>query len=132
MEEISFRSITNRIDDLILPSFDLVIGIATGGIVPATLIAYKLGLDVRFIQLNFRGTDNKPKSEKPRLISEFNMPPNTHSALIVDDASISGATLESARKLVGVDNTKTLVLKGSADYTLFPEVESCVKWPWRM
>jgi hypothetical protein len=25
----------------------------------------------------------------------------------------------------------TLVMKGKADYVLFPEVRTCVQWPWK-
>lgn len=51
--------------------------------------------------------------------------------MLVDDVSVTGQTLELARSLLAGWKLTTLVLKGKeADFVLFPEVASCVNWPW--
>lgn len=50
--------------------------------------------------------------------------------LLVDDVSVTGKTLEKVKKeLYGYEVT-TLVFKGKADHVLFPEIRTCVEWPW--
>lgn len=44
--------------------------------------------------------------------------------------SVTGKTLEKVKKeLYGYEVT-TLVFKGKADHVLFPEIRTCVEWPW--
>jgi hypothetical protein len=43
---------------------------------------------------------------------------------------MSGATLQCARAALADFTIHTLVLKGSADIVAFPELATCVSWPW--
>lgn len=126
---LDFLEVRNRLERLELPEVDLVVGIATGGSVPASLVAYKLNRPLAMMRLNYRAEDNTPQRPEPQLQSPF-QPPEARRVLLVDDVSVSGQTLGVARALLPHCEVTTLVLKGRADYVLFPEVSSCVVWPW--
>jgi hypoxanthine phosphoribosyltransferase len=132
MIEITFLQILNALDKIGLPKADLVIGIAQGGIVPAGLVAQKLGCDLRIVHFNYRNRENKPVHKNPILLNKVSLPPKIRNILIVDDVSISGKTLEAAKKLFKGRKITTVVFRGKADYMLFPEIYECVKWPWRL
>jgi len=53
--------------------------------------------------------------------------------VLVDDVAVSGATLRRARELLGAAQVVTVAFKGrpgAADVVLFPDVPTCVRWPW--
>lgn len=131
MIEITFKEIILRLNQLELPEVDLIVGIGWGGLVPAALIANKVGCDLRIVYCNYRDEKNSPRYECPQLEKSFLLPSEVQSILLVDDVSVSGKTLESARMLLGACQVKTLVLTGMADYVVFPEITSCVNWPWK-
>ena len=127
---LDFLEIRSRIRGLELPQVDRVVGIATGGTVPASLLAYELGAPLSYIYLNYRAEDNTPQRPEPELLLPFQAPEGEH-VLLVDDVSVSGKTFEVARGLLLDCTVTTLALKGRADVVLFPEVSSCVHWPWK-
>ena len=133
MIPLSFTEITERLRSLKLPAFDLVIGIGTGGIAPATMVAYHLNCELRIITLNYRDEKNNPHHENPVVIG--NLPRKNElqnkQILLVDDVSVSGKTLKHALDQLDAPGIKTLCMKGKADYVLFPEIKDCVKWPWK-
>lgn len=129
--KLDFLEIRDRLGRLELPEVDLVVGIATGGSVPASLVAYKLNRPLATVQLNYRAEDNTPQRSEPELLTAFR-PPNARRVLLVDDVSVSGKTLTAAKALLPHSHVTTLVMKGRADYVLFPEVASCVVWPWKV
>jgi uncharacterized protein len=132
MVPLSFKEITERIRNLELPETDLVVGIGTGGLVPASLIAFQLGCELRILTLNFRDLENNPQHPFPVVVSEpAKMSIDGKRVLLVDDVSVSGKTIGAALKYLGNGNIKTLTLKGKADYVLFPEIKDCVNWPWK-
>ncbi len=126
---LDFLEVRNRLERLVLPEVDLVVGIATGGSVPASLVAYKLGCPLAMMRLNYRAEDNTPQRPEPQLQSPFQAP-KAERILLVDDVSVSGKTLAAAKELLPHSRVVTLVIKGRGDYVLFPEVSSCVVWPW--
>ena len=130
MRDLSFTEISKRIGDLNLPYFDLVIGIADGGTVPASLVAYQLGIELKFIKINYRNVQNNPIYDEPIILSQENI--TNKKVLLVDDVSVSGKTLEAAIKILQGNSITTLTLKGKADYVLFPEISECVNWPWKL
>ncbi len=99
MQDLSFTDIKRRVDDLILPSFDLIIGIATGGIVPASLIAYKKGIELKIVRINYRDDNNDPRYDVPVLFEGIETLNNNLNLLIVDDVSVSGKTMELAKSI---------------------------------
>ncbi len=128
---LNLLEIRTRLEQLELPEIDLVVGIATGGSVPASLVAYKLNRPLSLVQLNYRAEDNTPQRSKPLLQAPF-QPPEVRRVLLVDDVSVSGRTLGVARALLPHCEVTTLVMKGRADVVLFPEIERCVSWPWKV
>jgi uncharacterized protein len=127
---LEFAEISRRLRELHLPKVDVVVGIGRGGIVPASLIAHQLELPLQIMRVNFRDDDNTPRAASPRLLQppEFNFV--GQRVLLVDDVSVTGATLNLAREILIGANIITLTCKGKADFVLFPEISSCVVWPW--
>ena len=132
MVPLTFRQIAERLSGMPLPAADLVIGIGTGGIVPAALVAFHLNADLRVITLSYRDEHNQPRHEEPVVTG---MPSDLdlegRKILLVDDVSVSGKTLGTALELLKGHEVKTLTMKGNADYVLFPEIKECVQWPWK-
>jgi len=117
MQDLSFDKITKRIKAFNLPHFDLVVGIAEGGKVPAGIIAYKLEADLNIIKISFRDEANTPLYSDPVLIGHKGN--QNKKILIVDDVSVTGKTLEKASKLFPGNEVKTLTLKGRQTMSYF-------------
>jgi|YelNatPaOPRAMG01_1025707.scaffolds.fasta_scaffold00567_10 hypoxanthine phosphoribosyltransferase len=132
MQDLSFKEIRQRLNNFVLPDFDLIIAIANGGIVPASLVAYRTGIEMRTIRINYRDEKNNPLYETPQLITELNYEVKKLKLLIVDDVSVTGKTLEKASSILNGNEISTLVFKGKADFVLFPEIKTCVNWPWKV
>ena len=128
---IAFEVVGEKLRNAKLPAADLVVGVGSGGIVPAAMTAYELQVPMMPLWLNYRDKNNKPQHSLPQLYQPFNAPSETKHILLVDDVVVSGKTLNAAIKLLPADiSVTTLALKGCADIVLFPEIESCVQWPW--
>ena len=132
MVPLSFIEISERIKKLELPPFDLVIGIGSGGIVPASLLAFHLNAELQVLVLNYRDENNHPRFDEPVVLQKPVMNLEGKKILLVDDVSVSGKTMNTALKQLEGYNVKTLAMKGKADYVLFPEIKDCVKWPWKV
>ncbi len=130
--DLEFNRISSAIRDLPLPRVDLVVGIARGGIVPASLVAYRLGCELRVLPVNYRDDDNHPRHEQPQVGDAIQIPEGVRSILLVDDVAVSGSTLAAARKTLGSYDVTTMVLKGTADIVVFPDLSTCVNWPWNV
>ena len=128
---LSMDEIMDRLQSFSFPEVDLVVGITSGATFPAKIIADLLNLPVRYIQINFRLPDNTPKYENPQLIKMDTIPSHYARLLLVDDVSVSGKTLKCAVENLQNFTVYTFVLKGKADYVLFPEINTCVDWPWK-
>lgn len=129
--DLDFVTIAERLKQTLLPQVDWVVGIATGGVVPASLVAYQLELPLSLLTINYRSPDNTPRHKEPVLLHSPEISSDAKHILLVDDVSVTGQTLELARKLLNDRQITTLVLKGQADVVLFPEVAACVNWPWK-
>jgi hypoxanthine phosphoribosyltransferase len=130
MQSLTFGQIRERLNNFDLPLVDLVVGIAEGGLVPASLVAFKLGVELSTIKINYRNEANTPIRTEPALLSDSHSLINK-KILLVDDVSVSGKTLEKAKELFVSNEIITLTFKGKADYVLFPEISECVNWPWK-
>lgn len=130
---LSFREISEAIHRFKFPVVDYVIGIATGGIYPALMIAHQLKVDFDFLHINFRDIENNPIYDEPRLLSNplINLA-KSKRILLVDEVSVTGKTIEKALEILKGYDVTTFVLKGKGDYVLFPDIRSCVIWPWKI
>lgn len=129
---LDFTTISRALKAFPFPDVDHVVGIATGGIVPASLIAHQINRPLSLIEINYRARDNSPRYARPVLISWQPLPTGGQHILLVDEVSVSGKTMDFARTFFRDHEVTTFVLKGNADCVLFPEIDSCVNWPWKV
>lgn len=173
---LELPDIARKLKSLTLPDVDAVVGIATGGVAFASIVAFWLEKPLHVIHLNYRDEDNQPRHTKPKLLKPFDISLTTfgkeiyplqnsykHSEvnitrgynplepqltesfdenpnptdnsvahlLLVDDVSVTGATLETAKSLLPNFQMTSLVIKGKADFALYPDVRACILLPWR-
>lgn len=131
MVPLTFKEIAARLKNIDFPPVDLVIGIGSGGVPAATMVAYHLGAELQVITLNYRDEENNPRYENPKVLSASDLKLENKRILLVDDVSVSGKTMNAALKLLEGYDVKTCAMKGKADFVLFPEIKDCVKWPWK-
>ncbi len=127
---LSLKEIKKRLSAFSFPEIDLVVGIASGGTFPAKMVAELLDKPLCTIEINFRSSDNVPLYEAPQLIRMDDISLGVNCILLVDDVSVSGQTIILAKSYLTNYNIRTFVLKGKADFVLFPEINTCVSWPW--
>ena len=132
MPVMPLADVQQRIKDLrFAESFDLIVAVARGGIIPAVMLQFVMGCDLEWIWLNFRDDDQKPNRERPELVKPLAFDPTGKSILLVDDRSRTGSTLNRAKEyLAGAKLIRTLVVNGEADYKLYDD--DCFYFPWRM
>jgi len=123
--------INRRLRAVDFPAVDAVVGIQTGGRIPATLLSFHLGLPLYMLPINFRDEDNNPSFDEPQVVGNCDeLPPAGSRVLLVDDVSVSGKTMAKAKELLSGHDIITFVFKGRGDLVLFPEIKPCVNWPW--
>ncbi|MDD2765332.1 MAG: phosphoribosyltransferase [Opitutaceae bacterium] len=133
MTPLAFKDITGRLTDWQFPDrLDGVVGIAQGGVVPAALVAQRLGLEMKVIALNYRDEGNQPRFAEPRLLSAVPDLGPWKRVLLVDDVYVSGKSWQAARALLPHEvEVLPFVLKGQVDFALIRDLDGCVQWPWR-
>lgn len=133
MTPLSFNDLTRRLGAWEFPAgLDGVVGIASGGVVPAALVAQRLGLELKVIALNYRDDANEPCYAEPKLLSRVPSLGSWRRVLLVDDVYVSGKSWHAARALLPHD-TEVLpfVMKGKAEFALIRDLDGCVQWPWK-
>ena len=129
LEQISTRLRAWRFPEKI----DGVIGIATGGVVPAALVAHQLGLGMKVIALNYRDEANNPRHPEPQL---HGAPPDLGAwrrVLLIDDVWVTGKSWHAARAhLPPTVEVLPFVMKGKEDFALIRDIDGCVQWPWKV
>ncbi|HRI81388.1 MAG TPA: phosphoribosyltransferase family protein [Opitutaceae bacterium] len=134
MTPLAFEDIIRRLRAWPFPvGIDGVVGIATGGIVPAALVAQQLGVGLKLIALNYRDEANEPRHTAPRLLAPVPDLGAWRRVLLVDDVHVSGRSWQAARACLPAEiEVLPFVLKGRADFALIRDIEGCVQWPWRV
>lgn len=134
MTPLSFAAITERLAQWKFPpGLDGVVGIANGGVVPATLVAQLLKLDLKLIALNYRDDTNRPRFAQPALLSSAPDLGKWRRVLLVDDVYVSGSSWRAARTFLPPDiEVLPFVFKGRVDFALIQDVDGCVEWPWKV
>jgi uncharacterized protein len=131
---LAFDRITERLRATLAspPRVDAVVAIARGGLVPGALVAHHLGLPLHALRSRYRDDAHVPQSSAPRLDAAA---PDLRGlrVLLVDDVTVTGATLRAVAASLDAAAVTTLVFKGrpgSADWIVFDDVPECVIWPW--
>ena len=110
--------------------FDLVVGVARGGLLPAYLAARWLDIPLETIHLNLRDDSHRPVRERPLLLKPVDFDWAGKRILLCDDVSNSGATLAVAADCLPGARITSLVISGTADISLFGPHDRCIRWPW--
>jgi len=131
MVPLSLKQISERLRSMDLPETDVVIGIGTGGIPAATMVAFYLNAELQVMTMNYRDEQNNPRYGEPKILNIPNWQLEGKRILLVDDVSVSGKTMNAALEILKGYDVQTLAMKGKADLVLFPEIKDCVKWPWK-
>ena len=134
MTPLSFNDLAQRLAAWEFPAgLDGVVGIASGGVVPAALVAQRLGLELKVIALNYRDEANAPRFAEPRLLSRVPDLGPWRRVLLVDDVFVSGKSWHAARALLPREiEVLPFVMKGKTDFALIRDLEGCVQWPWKI
>ena len=131
MASKSFADIVNAISSLALPNtFDFVVALAKGGIVPGFLVSEKLKLPLNVIWINFRDQNNTISHPHPLLTKKIDFDFRNKNILLVDDRVKTGSTFKYAIDLMAkAKEIKTFAVNGKADYSLYDE--DCFTFPWK-
>jgi len=128
--EHSFQDVMERFMSIqFAETFDIIVAIANGGVVPAGIINQRLKADFQTIKINLRDERQQPRYDQPRLISPIDFEFKGKKILLVDDRIKTGSTIKLAKELLKeAALIKTFAVNGTADYALFDE--SCFRFPW--
>lgn len=128
----TFDEVFDRFSSVVfIETFDLLVAVANGGIIPAALLNQRLGLDLQLLKLNLRDPNQKQLYDKPKLLEEPGFEVKGKTILLVEDRVKTGTTLNFAKKMLedlGAKTVKTFAVNGNADYSLYNE--SCFTFPW--
>lgn len=127
---IEFKTIRTALQNAELPPADLIIGIGSGGVVLASMAACITDTPMIVLWLAYRDKNNIPIHANPQLVQDFTLPKKVNRVILVDDVVVTGKTLKTAKDILFPVKTTSLALMGAADIILFPDLESCVQWPW--
>jgi len=132
MKPPPFEEIVARMAAWPFPAgLDGVVGIAAGGVVPAALVAQRLGLGLRIIALSYRNAANEPQFAEPHLVADVPGLGPWKRVLLVDDVFLSGKSWNTARALLPRKvEVLPFVLSGEVDFALFRDAKGCFDWPW--
>ncbi|WP_298612285.1 phosphoribosyltransferase [uncultured Odoribacter sp.] len=110
-------------------SFDMIVAIANGGIIPAALLNQRLNVGIQLLKLNLRDATQRQLYPQPRLLEEISFDVKGKTILLVEDRVKTGTTLHYARQLLAdAELVKTFAVNGEADYSLYNE--ACFRFPW--
>lgn len=128
----SFEEVMQRFREIEFHvTFDIIVAIANGGIIPAAIINQKLNTEIQLLKINLRDPSQKPKYDSPKLVSPIDFEYKDKTILLVEDRIKTGATVQFAIDLLhGARQIKTFAVNGKADYSLYDE--SCFKFPWNL
>ena len=134
MNPKSLEEIINRIRLMELPvNINMVVAVARGGIIPATLIMQKLQCDLELLWINYRDNQNKPNYESPKLMKPISFDVKNKNILLVEDRIKTGASVNYAKQTLlemGASSVLTFAVNGKADYCIYDE--ACFPMPWKV
>ena len=130
IREKSFEEVLQRFKGIKFnETFDIIVAIANGGIIPAAIINQQLNTGIELLKINLRDPNQKPKYDSPKLIEPIDFDYKNKTILLVEDRIKTGATVKYALELLNEAKLiKTFAVNGKADYSLYDE--ECFKFPW--
>ena len=130
IREKSFEEVLQRFKDIRFnETFDIIVAIANGGIIPAAIINQQLNTGIELLKINLRDPNQKPKYDSPKLIEPIDFDYKDKTILLVEDRIKTGATVKYALELLNEAKLiRTFAVNGKADYSLYDE--ECFKFPW--
>ena len=109
--------------------FDMIVAIANGGIIPASILNQRLGIEIQLLKINLRDSNQRPIYDSPQLMAPIDFEFKGKTILLVEDRVKTGASLTKACELLkDAKVIKTFAVNGKADYSLYDE--TCFKFPW--
>jgi hypoxanthine phosphoribosyltransferase len=129
MPTMGLDDVRDRLAGLSYPETDAVVAVERGGGAPVEIVAELLGVPLGRLRFQFRNDTHAIVVPRPRLIGEVDVPAGRR-ILVVDDVSVTGATLRAATDSLADREVTTVVLRGEADLVAYPELDACVRWPW--
>ena len=125
-----FNTILSRFHEIEIPeTFDIIVAIANGGIIPAGILNQRLDIEFQTIKINLRDSFQRPKYDAPKLVSPVDFEFAGKKILLVDDRIKTGSTIELAKEILKEAAViKTFAVNGNADYALYNE--PCFRFPW--
>lgn len=132
MEQKSFQEVLERFRSIqFADTFDIVVAIANGGIIPAGILNQRLNAEFHIIKINLKDENQKPKYDSPKLLSPIDFEYKGKKILLVDDRIKTGSTIKFATELMkDAALIRTFAVNGNADYALFNE--ECFRFPWNL
>jgi len=128
----SFEEVRNGFETIQFEeTFDLIVAVANGGIIPAAMLNQKLNLDIQLLKLHLRDASQKQLFDKPQLLEEIRFEVRGKTILLVEDRVKTGNTLNFAKQLLldaGAKSVRTFAVNGKADYCIYDEM--CFMFPW--
>ena len=126
----SFEEVLQRFREIEFEeNFDLIVAIASGGIIPAAIINQRLNIELNLLKINLRDPFQRPKFDAPKLLEPIDFEFKGKTILLVEDRIKTGATVNLALDLLkDAKLIKTFAVNGDADYKLYNE--SCFRFPW--
>ena len=130
MNDKNFEAILQKIASFDFPeTFDTIVAIANGGIIPAALLNQRLQCDFQVVKISLRDSCQRPMYDAPRLVEPLTFEPKGHRILLVEDRVKTGASLRYAKELLAeAALLKTFSVNGNTDYYLYNE--NCFRFPW--
>lgn len=134
MEQKSWQEFGDKLKELDFGVPDCIIGIARGGIIPATIIAHFLKAGLDFIWMNRRDDSHNEIRKEALIYREPALNLAGKKVLLVEDRVKTGTTLKQAKKFLETQNPgvqiTTCAVNGNADIAFFDE--SCFLFPWAL
>ena len=130
IREKSFEEVLQRFKDIEFnETFDIIVAIANGGIIPAAIINQRLNTGLELLKINLRDPHQIPKYDSPKLVAPIDFDFKSKTILLVEDRIKTGATVNYALELLNeAKQIKTFAVNGKADYSLYDE--ECFRFPW--
>ena len=84
IREKSFEEVLQRFKDIKFnETFDIIVAIANGGIIPAAIINQQLNIGVELLKINLRDPHQIPKYDSPKLVSPIDFDFKDKTVLLV-------------------------------------------------